>query len=601
MMTKFREYSKVFIVIVAIAFIGLMVFDWGMDYLGLRQRSNIVGKVNGKKLTYDMFSESYQQLYQAERQRRGDQEMDENQLEMLRGQVWDQFVQKILFEEEMKKLNISVTDSEIVYQIKNFPLEEIKKNPSFQTDGQFDWNKYYASFSNPDMPWWQIENFYRQQLPFEKLQNIITSTVRVSDTEVESDFIENNVKAKVSYLEIPFAKFRTPDLQVSNEEEKEYYNEHRDEYKQDESRKLAYVLFPLTPTRSDTDRVLREFDEIRSRLAAGEDFNTLADEYSEDPGKESNHGRYDFFERGAMVKPFEDASFNGKKGDLVGPVETQYGLHLIRIEDKRVQNGKEQVKVSHILLKVVVGPSTREQIESTASLFLEDARDLGYESVAEKNKYPIQQTGDISKNGNFIPGFGRNYQIFNFAFKNDIGAISDIVYSDQGLGIFKLIEIKKEGIRSLDDVKTIVTNTVRLEKQKEKARDFARKIQSEIDQNIPFTQIVLNDTSKVVRTDVTGEFAMKSTIPGLGTDPKFNTTAFSLKPGLVSGMIETTRGIYWQVLLSKSEFDSTIYSVQKESIRQRLLVQKRNQVFSNWYEFLKEKSDIEDNRNLFSL
>jgi peptidyl-prolyl cis-trans isomerase D len=250
-----------------VAFIGLMVFDWGMDYLGLRQRSNVVGKVNGKRFTYEMFSDSYQQLYQAERQRRGDQELDENQLEAMRNQVWDQFVQRVLFEEEMKKLNITVTDSEIVYEIRNFPLEELKKNPVFQTDGQFDWNKYYAAFSNPDMPWWQIEQFYRQQLPFVKLQDIITSTVRVSNSEIEEDFTENNLKARVEYLEIPFAKFRTADIQVSEKEISDYYSEHKDDYKQEESRKLAYVMFPLTPTKADTERVFREFDEIRSRLA----------------------------------------------------------------------------------------------------------------------------------------------------------------------------------------------------------------------------------------------------------------------------------------------------------------------------------------------
>jgi peptidyl-prolyl cis-trans isomerase D len=601
MMTQLREYSKIFIVILAVAFIGLMVFDWGMDYLGLRQRPNIVGKVNGKKLTYEMFSDQFQQLYQAERQRNSDQELPENQVEMMRDQVWEQFIQRVLFEEEMKKLDITVTDSEIVFQIRNFPLQEIKKNPAFQTNGQFDWNKYYASFSNPNMPWNQIEEFYRQQLPFEKLQNIITSTVRVSDSEIESEFADNNLKARVAYIEIPFTRFRISDQQVSDKQLAEYYAEHRDEYKQEETRQLDYVSFPLTPTKSDTERVLREFDEIRSRLAAGEDFNKLADEYSEDPGKSTNHGRYDFFERGTMVKPFEDASFNGKIGELVGPVETQYGLHLIKIEDKRIQNGKEQVKVSHILLKVTAGPSTREQVDYKASLFLDEAREEGFEKAAEKNKYPIQNTGDIYRTAKFIPGFGRNYQIFNFAFKNKTGALSDIVYTDQGMAVFKLSVIKKEGIRPLTEVKTLVLNAVRLESQKERAREFSKKIQAELDRNISFRQIAASDTANIVRMDTTGDFTMKSTIPGLGYDQTFNALAFSIQPGQASREIESNRGIYWQLLLAKSGFDSTAYASQKESIRQRLLVQKRNQAFTNWYEFLKSKADIEDNRNLYNL
>ncbi len=601
MMTKLREYSKIGIVILALAFIGLMVFDWGMDYLGLKQRSNIIGKVNGKKLTYEMFSDQYQQIYQAERQRNSEQELQDEQLETIRQQVWEQFVQKVLFEEEIKKLNITVSDSEIVFQIRNFPLEQIKNNPGFQTDGRFDWNKYYASFSNPEMPWYQIEEFYRQQLPFEKLQNIITSSVRISDSETELDFTENYLKANVIYLEIPFTRFRTSDLAVSAEAVKDYYDDHRDEYKQEETRNLDYVSFALTPTRSDTDRVLSEFEEIRTRLAAGEDFNKLADEYSEDPGKETNHGRYDFFERGAMVKPFEDASFNGRVGELVGPVESQYGFHLIKIEDKRKQDGKEQVKVSHILLKVTTSPSTREHVESTASQFRNEADEVGFETAAESNKYAIQQTGDITQTGKFIPGFGRNYQIYNFAFKQPLGAISELVYAEQSIAVFKLTNIKKEGIRPLEEVKTLITGSIRLEKQKERAREFSKKIQAEIDQNIPFEQIVINDTSKTVRIGTTGDFSMKSSIPSIGFDQKFNGMAFSLTPGRISPMIETNRAIYWQKLLSKSSFDSTLYNSQKESIRQRLLAQKRNKVFSNWYDFLKTKATIEDNRNLFNL
>ena len=137
MMSKMREYSKIFIIIVALSFIGLMVFEWGMDYSGMGQRQNIVGSVNGRELTYDMFTDMFQNLYQAERSR-ADQELTESQVANLRNMVWDRFVQQVLLEEEMERLNITVSDSEIVYQIRHYPLEEIKQNPSFQTNGQFD-------------------------------------------------------------------------------------------------------------------------------------------------------------------------------------------------------------------------------------------------------------------------------------------------------------------------------------------------------------------------------------------------------------------------------------------------------------------------------
>ena len=70
----------------------------------------------------------FQNLYQNEKSK-SDQELSESQIANLRSMVWDRFVQQVLLEEEMKRLNITVSDSEVVYQIKHYPLDEIKNNP----------------------------------------------------------------------------------------------------------------------------------------------------------------------------------------------------------------------------------------------------------------------------------------------------------------------------------------------------------------------------------------------------------------------------------------------------------------------------------------
>ena len=93
-------------------------------------------------------------------------------------------------------------------------------------NGVFDINKYRQSFGNPNMPWIQIEDIYRQRLPFVKLQNIITSSARVSNSEIEDEFKRENQTVKVEYLEIPFSKFNNSELEISEEEIEQYYNEH---------------------------------------------------------------------------------------------------------------------------------------------------------------------------------------------------------------------------------------------------------------------------------------------------------------------------------------------------------------------------------------
>jgi len=176
-----------------------------------------------------------------------------------------------------------------------------------------------------------------------------------------------------------------------------------------------------------------------------------------------------------------------------------------------------------------------------------------------------------------------------------------VIYTEKGFAIFKIAEIKKEGPQPFEEVKNSVITRVKLEKQKQRAREFASSVQEKINDNTDLRLITTQDTQNIMKFDSTSEFSLTSSVPGLGLDHIFNSTAFSLTEGQISDMIETNRGLYWQQLLSKTAFDSSAFLVQKESIRQRLLNQKRNQAFADWYQYLKDRADIVDNRKLFNL
>ena len=167
--------------------------------------------------------------------------------------------------------------------------------------------------------------------------------------------------------------------------------------------------------------------------------------------------------------------------------------------------------------------------------------------------------------------------------------------------MFKVDAITPAGPKPFEDVKTTIVNRLRVEKQKETARNYALQFENPIAAGMDFRTVAAGDTGKIARVDTTNDFTLRGSVPGLGLDPIFNATAFALEPGGVSGKVETNRGIYWEKLLSKTEFDSAKYEAQRASIRQRLLVQKKNQAFTQWYDYLKDQADIEDNRKIFNL
>jgi peptidyl-prolyl cis-trans isomerase D len=169
MMTKLREMTFIFIWILVIAFVGLMVFEWGMDISGLKGRSNIIGKINGNKITIQEFQQGVQNQYLQEKQTAG-ADLDENRLAQIRDEVWEQFIKRILFAKEINKRGITVTDGEIFTYITQNPQllpPAISQNENFMTDGKFDMEKYQQALNNPQNDWTPVENYIREVMPFQ--------------------------------------------------------------------------------------------------------------------------------------------------------------------------------------------------------------------------------------------------------------------------------------------------------------------------------------------------------------------------------------------------------------------------------------------------
>jgi peptidyl-prolyl cis-trans isomerase D len=597
MMTKLREMTFIFIWILVIAFVALMVFEWGMDFTGIKRRSNVVGVIDGNKITIQEFQKALQNAYMQEKDRTGE-EPDDNKMRQLRDQVWETYVQRILFAKEIKKRDIRVTDHEVFLNLSQNPPAELRQNPDFQTDGQFDMAKYREALQNPKNNWLPVENYYRETLPYQKLQGIITSAVVVTDEEVRADYMDKNLKAKIEYLQVPVSAFVKDSVSASEKEIKDYYQAHKDDYKVEEKRKLNYVLFSTDPSKEDTAKVYELANDILKQAKEGKDFSQLADEYSEDPSVTNNHGDLGYFEKERMVPEFSEAAFSAKPGEIAGPVKTQFGLHIIKVIDKKIVDGKEQVHAAHILLKFSPGALTIEDAQNNANTFAEQAQDEGFKVAADKLKYEVKQTPEFGQR-NFIPGLGSMSSAIRWTFKADKNDVSRVYRNNQGYVVLELAEISPEGYRPLEDVRAMVKNRVEQQKRMEIAKEYAQTVQAKLAQNESFQEIAKAAEDDKAIYDSTAEFSMSQSIPKVGRAPAISAAAFTLEKGKVSQMIGTERGYYFIKIIKRDEFDEKAFESQRESLRSQLLNQKTQKFFSEWYENLKEKADIEDKRDQF--
>ncbi len=377
----------------------LILFVLSMTVGGLVGGANIIdeifgrvdprttlGKVNNESISPDYFSQLVSQ--QLEQVRSSGQEINDQQINKTRKEVWDNLVQEILMQQEIKRLDISATDDEVLYHLRNSPPPFLQSNSSFHTNGAFDPVKYEQAISNPQgNEWAPVEQFMKNTyLPNYKLQQMILSSVSVTEDEVRDEYLKRNVDYTINAVHVTQRAFETEEVEPSEDEMLANYNERIYEFQRPEQRILRYVSWDKGPSASDSAEVITLANDIITRVSKGESFADLANQYTTDPSNQvsidsSRGGELGWFGKGQMVKPFEDAAFNANVGDIVGPVQTRFGQHIIKVLDKRTTGEKAEIHAAHILLKIEMSNQTRDALRKKSVVFSYDALDYGFDAA----------------------------------------------------------------------------------------------------------------------------------------------------------------------------------------------------------------------------
>ena len=277
MMTTLRQRTAVILWIVIIAFVGLIVIDWGADYSGQsspRQAGN-VGVINGREINVQQFRRA---LQNAARQQKAAGNAEVDQAALVK-QVWDTIVGEVLVSQEIERLGIQVTDKEIALLTREQPPPQVQEQEFFQTDGKFDPAKYQqflldpGTHQNADTKNFilQIEALQEQQWRNFKLQQLLRETVQVSPPEVRQFYAEKNEKAEVEYVFAPGSAVDDEEVEVGEADLQAYYQEHQHEYQHAEQVRLSYVYLPKQATAEDSLQIGEEIAQLHRDIVTGAD------------------------------------------------------------------------------------------------------------------------------------------------------------------------------------------------------------------------------------------------------------------------------------------------------------------------------------------
>ncbi len=600
-MSKMRDLTKVILYILVVAFVGTIIFNWGMNYSGQQAAPNAVGEVEGVEISVRDFDRAYAAQMDQYRQRAGG-EIPESQKTFVRNQVWESVVRDVLLQKTIEEKSISAADQEIIYRLYNAPPEILKSNPSFQDENkQFDMAKYQTALNDPNAgsQWQPVEEYLRQTLPYEKLQQNLEASVRTTEDEIKREFLKTNQNTKVKYIFVDPRRYADDSFDISDAMVSSYYGQHKDEFKQEEERAIEYVMFPAVATAEDSAEQRKLAQRILGRAQDGEDFNELAQVYSEDDATKDKGGDVGYFAEGDMFrfKEFEKELFQANVGEIVGPVQSELGLHLLKVTDTRKEKGKKEIQASHILFKFGPSRKTEDTARDNADYVVEEGRNRPMVEVVAELGDSVNVTGLFVKGSGFIPGIGLNQRASNFIFSRNVDEYGPVDQTPRGFLAYRISSIEDEHTKPLEEVKAVIRTKLVAQERMKKAGDLAKQIHDKVSNGSSFEAAAQGDSLEAKET---AQFTRDGSVAGVGRDTKFIGAAFGLaNANDVSAPVAGTRGYYLLQLTEKSPFDSTAYVAQRQSIAAQLQQRKKSLAFANWYAGLKAKADIKDYRDKF--
>lgn len=467
-----RFVSLLFIAAIAVVFI--LQFgpgSRGCDAPLATPPSASAAVVNGKEIPLREFARAYAQQLQFFRvQGNAIPESLARQLGIPQ-QVLDQLVTAELLSQAAEKEGIVPADAEI--------REILYKNPDFQKDGRFDLHRYrevlrdYYRKSDAE-----YEADLRRRLAAGKLLDLVEAGAMVSEDEVKAKFLRDENKADatfVRFLPTMFAdKVPSPKAEELARFEKEhakeisdYYEANRYLYRQPERVRARHILIKLDPDAAPArkEEARQKIEKIRREIEAGKDFAEAAKEYSEDVGSKGSGGDLGFNERSSWVPEFANAAFALKPGEISQPVESQFGFHLIKVEEKKPPENKELKEVEGEIARQLFTKDKAKQLARAAAdkalaSALKTGKKLNQLYPAEKGKdqegKPAKgrfetdkkptavQTGSFSFNGDNLPQLGAQPQLAHDVFEVAQPRLLDTVYpASDGFVVAEVTERKR--------------------------------------------------------------------------------------------------------------------------------------------------------------
>ncbi len=597
MLQAMRASAKYIWIIIVVLFVGGFLLAQTSGLLGRAPvtTTTAVAKVNGEDILATSWYQVTQNLEQ-EATQRTNQSISLDDRQRLQDQAFDQLVTDALLRQEYRRRGISVTDDEILQAARYSPPPQLMQSPELQTEGQFDPAKYQRFLQSPVARQQglllQLEQYYRTEIPKQKLYDQIATDVYVSNEELWRRWQDSHDSAQVSFVAFGPERISDSAARVSDDEIRAYYDTHKKQFDRPGRAKVSIIIIPRSVTAADSAAVRAHAVALRSRILGGEKFEDVARAESADSVSAVNGGSLGRGGKGRFIAPFETAAYALKPGEISQPVLTPFGYHIIRVDERK----GDTLALHHILLRIQQSDSaaskTDRRADSLARMAASTDQPAKFDDAARALHIPILRAqviegNPLTINGQFIPSAGP------WAFQGaKPGETSELFDAEDGYYLARLDSLTPGGTLSLDDAKGDILTFLRNQK----------KIDLLIPQATNFAKVAaasnLESAAKLLNMEVlkTKPFTRVTGVPELARFPEAVGAAFTLPINTVSEPIRAMAGVVVERVDSRSPASRTAFEAQSAMLRQQELQQLRQQRVRDFLANLRAVAKVDDKR-----
>jgi peptidyl-prolyl cis-trans isomerase D len=597
---------------------------WGVG-TGLAMRVHPIATVNGNRILATEIDRESEQIKRTMTQIYGANAQQVLHNINLRQEALNQIIEQRLIADEARHLGIRVSDQSLA--------DKIAADPNFQEGGSFDPKRYEELLQANNLLPSDYESSVRTSMMRDALTQMVEQGVQVSDPEARHAYDLRNQKVKLAYVVVPYQDF-TAKISPTSKQVEDYYNSHKDEFREPERVKLAYIHYDLailsakvSPSDKDVEsyyksnlkKLYTHPDEVHARhilievpagasaqekekaqakagdilkqLQKGADFAKLAKESSEDPTNRLDGGDLGTFGRNQMIKPFEDAAFSMKPGEL-RLVETKFGFHVVRLDSKNPAHvdamADVRPKIIEALRTEAGGKMARQALDEdvTAAMGGGSLPELAKKRGLELVDTPMFSHVDAAS-------VVHDQKLIDAAFKLEVGQVRAVPgVSGAAPYLVKTVAREPEHVPPLKDIDTKVRAAYIRATAETQARTRAQDLLKQMKTADDFNKVAQANNLTIHKTD---SFPRSSeSVPVIGSFPEV-TDASGVTPkipGVIDRVMQNKGDAYIFEVTERTAPSEEDWKSAEKDFTPEFVQQSRAEAWTHFVEALKSRAKI---------